>query len=193
MWVNYIIKSQVSRLYPGPALHFFLFAPQVSLFNTPQPYSSFSLRRFSLLVFTTRRLSFMWYFFFLKKSLLLVYLYQENSLSLHWQHENLLSFSTDRYVFLVLFLLYYHSPIVILFASLSGLQLHQMVSLFILHHTKSHLTSLCLKWIGSPAGSGGSMPGGTQEDVQIPPSTEWFSTIKRNSSAQFVCHIFKSL
>ena len=113
-------------------------------------------------------------------------------------------FSDDRYAFLVLFLLYrivilvlflfyYHSPIVILFASLSGLQLHQMVSLFIFHHTKSHLTSLCLKWIGSPAGSGGSMPGGTQGVVQIPPSTEWFSTIKRNSSAQFVCHIFKSL
>ena len=86
---------------------------------------------------------------------------------------------------LVLSLLYYHSPIVILFASLSGLQLHQMVSLFIFHHTKSHLTSLCLKWIGSPAGSGGSMPGGTQGVVQIPPSTGWSSTIKRNPSAKF--------
>ena len=37
---------------------------------------------------------------------------------------------------LVLFLLYYHVPRVFLFASLSGHQLHHMVSLFLLYHKK---------------------------------------------------------
>ena len=36
---------------------------------------------------------------------------------------------------IVLFLLYYHALRVFLFASLSGHQLHQMVSLFLLYHT----------------------------------------------------------